>query len=183
MKTPLLASSSTQNSARSSKLPYRFLDTRKPFPLSATTTPSSRRQLASPILFQLSRSLPSNRVIQPCWVWAATGLKRIAAPKAVKPRAVKKARRLCSLHGARWLNRTSTEGASQWVGSSAPLLRRACFIASLKPPFRALLPIPLVHADGDTSANASAPGTSSAGMVAVLRARVGVASANGTSLR
>jgi hypothetical protein len=49
MKMPLLAVASTQNSAFSWKSPYSSFETRKPLPLSATTEPSSSRQLASPI--------------------------------------------------------------------------------------------------------------------------------------
>jgi DNA-binding transcriptional LysR family regulator len=51
MKMPLLASSSAQNSELIWKFLYEFLVTRRPpLPLSATSAPSSMRQLASPVL-------------------------------------------------------------------------------------------------------------------------------------
>src|SRR5215831_7445879 len=67
-KTPLFASSSTQNSARTWKSVYEFFDTRKPCflsPLSAITAPSAILQFALPIAFQLSRLDPSNSTVHP----------------------------------------------------------------------------------------------------------------------
>jgi hypothetical protein len=58
MKIPLFVVWSAQNSARIWKSLYEFFDTSwPPLPLSATMAPSSARQLASPIRFQLSRVL------------------------------------------------------------------------------------------------------------------------------
>src|SRR5215471_10842704 len=68
MKTPLFASSSTQNSALTWKSVYEFFETRKPWrlsPLSAMTEPSAILQLALPIAFQLSRLEPSKSTVHP----------------------------------------------------------------------------------------------------------------------
>jgi hypothetical protein len=52
------------------KFLYEFLVTRwPPLPLSATSAPSSMRQLASPVLFQSPMVLPSVSVTQPGPVW------------------------------------------------------------------------------------------------------------------
>src|SRR5262245_28174214 len=67
MKMPLLASSSTQNSARTWKSVYELFETRKPWrlsPLSAITAPSAILQLALPIGLQLSRLDPSKSTVQ-----------------------------------------------------------------------------------------------------------------------
>src|SRR5258708_1083227 len=86
MKMPLLAGSSTQNSARIWKSLYAFFDTRKPLPLSAWTTPSASFQLASPIWFHWSRLLPSNRTTQPAWPDDWLDCPRTATPSNSSPR-------------------------------------------------------------------------------------------------
>src|SRR6185437_16678514 len=65
---PELASSLTQNSARSMKSPYASFVSRKLFlPLSACATPSTIHQFASPIRVQFSLNPfgPSSSVIHP----------------------------------------------------------------------------------------------------------------------
>src|SRR5437899_11116761 len=79
---PLLASESTQNSDLIWKSPYELVDTRKPLPLSACTTPSASRQLALPIWLQLSRLEPSNSVVHPASPCADGELEQ---PKTVMP--------------------------------------------------------------------------------------------------
>src|SRR3981189_2186668 len=64
------SSSSPYHSALIWKFLYEFLVTRwPPLPLSATSAPSSMRQLASPVLFQSPMVLPSVTVPQPGPVW------------------------------------------------------------------------------------------------------------------
>src|SRR5687767_7100837 len=68
MKMPLFVVWSAQNSALIWKSLYEFFESRKPpLPLSATMTPSSERQLASPTCVQLFRLElePSSSVTHP----------------------------------------------------------------------------------------------------------------------
>jgi hypothetical protein len=70
---PPFESGVVQTSARISKSPYDCFDTRKPLALLASMTPSVTRQSALPVTFQLLRSLPLNRFVQPAAVCADAG--------------------------------------------------------------------------------------------------------------
>ncbi len=77
MKIPLLASSLAQNSAWIMKSLYLFLVTRWEesllASLSATTAPSSSRQLLSPTRSQSPILLASSSVTQPSPLWPEAG--------------------------------------------------------------------------------------------------------------
>src|SRR5207237_8588714 len=83
-KTPLLASSSTQNSALISKSAYEVFVTRNPLPVFACTTPSTNCQLASPIASNADRSLPSQSVTHPPAAFSCAAACRVAS-NGVKP--------------------------------------------------------------------------------------------------
>src|SRR5690606_1929143 len=92
------ASSLAQNSTCSAKSLYASLLTRYAgsllVRLSATTAPSSTRQLVSPTLFQPSRLVPSSSTVQPgpSWAWtaggAATATTRARAEASAVPRDI-----------------------------------------------------------------------------------------------